>query len=159
MLYYLTGMTTERCALLAYHRLEEGLAELDEVALVRTVVAPIRRQEPAHYAYYQMAASELWGELTTWQRWLVRRLRSVSFTPVGAGTAQQRADVGDMMAALGMASAAEAADLAEQISRVERDLLWARERGMRVPPYIAQAFAQAVELAAARRDHSPAGGH
>src|SRR3712207_5878394 len=46
MLYYLTGMTTERSALLSYHLLSDGLVEMGERAIAETVITPIRRQEP-----------------------------------------------------------------------------------------------------------------
>jgi hypothetical protein len=45
MLYYLTGMSTERSAVLAYNHLHAGLAEMGENALAETVVTPIRRQD------------------------------------------------------------------------------------------------------------------
>ncbi|MEX0426984.1 GTP-binding protein LepA [Nocardioides sp. DS6] len=151
MLYYLTGMTTERSALLAYHRLHDGAVALGERAVAETVVTPIRRQEPGHYAYYQLAARRLWSELSGWQRWLVRRLRAVSFTPVGAGTREQRADVGEMMLELGIDGPDEAGALAAEVTRVERELLGAQGRGLRVPPYVARAFRDAVELAEQRR--------
>jgi hypothetical protein len=147
MLYYLTGMSTERSALLAYHRLHDGLSELGEHAVTETVITPIRRQEPGHYAFYQMSAQRLWGSLARWQRWLVRHLRALTFSPVGAGTKEQKADVGDMMVALGLSTAEAAAGFAEQIARVERDLLFERDRGLRVPAYVAAAFHEAVTLA------------
>lgn len=151
MLYYLTGMSTERSALLAYHRLHDGLSEIGESAVADTIITPIRRQEPGHYAFYQLSAQRHWASLARWQRWLVRHLRALSFSPVGAGTAEQKADVGDMMISLGIGSAAAAAEFAEQVARVERDLLFARDRGLRVPPYIAAAFRDAVTAAEERR--------
>ena len=150
MLYYLTGMTTERSALLAYHRLHDGLVELGERAAAETIITPIRRQEPGHYAYYRMSADFLWGRLATWQRWLVQRLRSVSFAPVAAGSPSQLADVGDMMRQLGLQDPDDAVEFAEQASRVERDLIWAQHKGMRVPPYIAKSFSEALVLSQAR---------
>lgn len=150
MLYYLTGMSTERSALLSYHRLHDGLSELDERAVADTIITPIRRQEPGHYAFYQLSARRHWAALARWQRWLVRRLRALSFAPVGAGTPEQKADVGDMMLALGLGSPDAAAAFAEQVARVERELLFARDRGVRVPPYIAAAFRDAVIAAEAR---------
>lgn len=150
MLYYLTGMTTERSALLAYHRLYDGVVEMGETAVADTIITPIRRQEPGHYAFYQMSARALWQQLAPWQRWLVRHLRTISFSPVGASTDEQRADVGEMMIALGLDQREQAETFAEQVARVERDLLWAREQGMRVPPYIARAFGDAVSLAQQR---------
>jgi len=150
MLYYLTGMTTERSALIAYQRLHDGAVELDEQAIAETVVTPIRRQEPGHHAFYQLSARDLWERLVPWQRWLVRRLRSASFAPVGATSREQRADVGQMMLDLGVESPAAAAEFAVQVARVETELLWERRHGMRVPPYVARAFREAVELAESR---------
>lgn len=149
MLYYLTGMATERSAVLAYNLLHDGVVELGEDAVARTVIAPIKRQEPGHYAFYQLSARGLWSELAGWQRWMVRRMRSFSFAPVGANNDAQKADFGDLMGSLGIDEGAD--DFAGQISRVERELLWAHQRGLRVPPYVARAFREAVELARARR--------
>ena len=146
MLYYLTGMATERSAVLAYNLLHDGVVELGETAIAQTVIAPIRRQEPGHYAFYQLSARGLWTELAGWQRWMVRQLRSLSFAPVGANDAEQRADFGDMMRPC---ASPDPDDFAGQISRVERELLWAHRRGLRVPPYVARAFRDAVELAPA----------
>lgn len=149
MLYYLTGMATERSAVLAYNLLHDGVLALGETAVAETVIAPIRRQEPGHYAFYLLSARGLWGQLAGWQQWLVRRMRALSFSPVGANDPAQRADFGDVMATLHLDGDPD--DFAEQISRVERDLLWAHRRGLRVPPYVARAFRDAVELAHARR--------
>lgn len=149
MLYYLTGMATERSAVLAYNLLHTGVAELGETAIARTVIAPIKRQEPGHYAFYQLSARGLWAELAGWQRWMVRRMRSLSFGPVGANNDQQLADFGELMSTLGIDREAE--QFASQITRVERELLWAHRRGLHVPPYVLKAFHEAVELAHLRR--------
>ena len=149
MLYYLTGMSTERSAVLAYNLLYDGVTELGETAVAETVVAQIRRQEPGHYAFYRMSARGLSEQLAGWQRFLVRRLRSLSFAPVGANNAGQKADFGEVMASLGIDRRLES--FAVQISRVERELLWARDRGMTVPDYVVAAFREAVELAQERR--------
>ncbi len=148
MLYYLTGMATERSAVLAYNLLHEGVSELGETAVADTIVAQIRRQEPAHYAFYKMSARGLAAQLTTWQKWLVRHMRRVSFAPVGANNAQQRADFGELLSTLGIDRNLES--FAIQISRVERELLWARDRGMRIPDYVLKAFHEAVDLARSR---------
>ncbi|MBA2955132.1 GTP-binding protein LepA [Nocardioides sp. MAH-18] len=149
MLYYLTGMATERSAVLAYNLLHDGVLEMGEHAVAQTVVAPIKRQEPGHYAFYQLSARGLWAQLAGWQRWLVRRMRTFSFAPVGANDDEQKADFGDLMRTLRIHELAE--DFAGQIARVERDLLWAHKRGLAVPPYVAAAFREAVELAELRR--------
>ena len=148
MLYYLTGMATERSAVLAYNLLYDGVVELGEDAVASTVVAPIRRQEPGHYAFYQLSARGLWAELASWQRWLVRRLRTASFAPVGSNNPSQSADFGDVMITLGIAEDSDT--FAGQISRVERELLWARHSGLQVPDYVARAFREAVELSRLR---------
>lgn len=152
MLYYLTGMATERSAVLAYNLLHDGVRELGETAVVDTIIAPIRRQEPGHYAFYKMSSQGLAVQLAPWQRWLVRRLRTLSFAPVGVNNEGERADFGDVMLTLGIAEDLES--FAETIARVERELLWAQEAGMRVPPYIVAGFRSAVEAAHARSQTS-----
>jgi hypothetical protein len=153
MLYYLTGMATERSAVLAYNLLHDGTRAMGETAIADTVIGPIKRQEPGHYAFYQLSARGLWSELAGWQRWLVRLMRRISFAPVGVNNASQRADFGDVMATLGIAEDTD--DFAAKISRVEAELLWARDRaGLRVPDYVARAFREAVELAR-ERAHLP----
>src|SRR6478752_2750612 len=149
MLYYLTGMATERSAVLAYNLQHDGVVEMYEPAIAQTVIAPIKRQEPGHYAFYQLSARGLWSQLAAWQKWMVRRMRSFSFAPVGANDATQRADFGDMLHTLGIDRDPD--HFAAQISRVERELLWAHRRGLRVPPYVAAAFRDAVEIAQLRR--------
>ncbi len=125
------------------------MIELGETAVAETVVAQIRRQEPGHYAFYKMSARGLSEQLSAWQRFLVRHLRRLSFAPVGANNEMQKADFGEVMASLGIDRDIES--FAVQISRVERDLLWARDRGMRVPDYVVASFREAVELAETRR--------
>ena len=148
MLYYLTGMATERSAVLAYNFFHDGVMDMGETGVARTVIGPIRRQEPGHYAFYQLSARALWSELAMWQRWMVKLMRRMSFAPVGANNDKQKADFGDVMATLGINDRFD--DFAEQITRVERELLWARERGLKIPDYVAAAFREARELAAAR---------
>jgi hypothetical protein len=154
MLYYLTGMATERSAVLAYNFFHDGVMDMGELGVARTVIGPIRRQEPGHYAFYQLSARGLWGELASWQRWLVRLMRRMSFAPVGANNDDQKADFGDVMDTLGITDRFD--DFAEQITRVERELLWARSRGLKVPDYVAAAFREARELAEARSGGVPA---
>ncbi|MEI5673339.1 MULTISPECIES: GTP-binding protein LepA [unclassified Nocardioides] len=149
MIYYLTGMATERSAVLAYNLLHDGVVEMREDAMAETIIAPIKRQEPGHYAFYQLSARGLWAELAGWQKWLVRKLRTLSFAPVGANNDRQKADFGELMETLGIT--AELDDFARQISRVETELLWAQKRGLKVPPYVVTAFREAVQHAEARR--------
>ncbi len=153
MLYYLTGMATERSAVLAYNLLHRGTLERGETAVAHTVVAPIKRQEPGHYAFYQLSARGLWSQLAAWQRWLVRLMRRHSFAPVGANNLEQTADLGEVLTALGMAEDPDG--FAEQIARVETELLWAARGGLPVPDYVTRAFREAIELARARAHPLP----
>ena len=75
--------------MLAYNLLHSGVAEMGETAVAETIIAPIKRQEPGHYAFYQLSARLHWSRLARWQRWLVRRMRTISFAPVGANNPQQ----------------------------------------------------------------------
>ena len=148
MLYYLTGMATERSAVIAYNLLHDGVVETGEQAVAETVIAPIKRQEPGHYAFYQLSARAHWARLAAWQKWLVRRMRRISFAPVGVNNPTQLADFGDVMETLGVDH--DGRDLAADVARVEQELLWARDRGLPVPDYVARAFREAVEAAQAR---------
>ncbi|MEU0316060.1 GTP-binding protein LepA [Nocardioides sp. NPDC006273] len=148
MLYYLTGMATERSAVIAYNLLHDGVIESGERAVAETVIAPIKRQEPGHYAFYQLSARAHWATLSAWQKWLVRRMRRISFAPVGVNNVTQLADFGDVMETLGVDH--EGRDLAADVARVEQELLWARDRGLPVPDYVTRAFREAVEAARVR---------
>ncbi len=147
MLYYLTGTTTERSALLAYQHLHDGLLEMGEDAIALTAIAPVRRQEPGHYAYYQYAARELWARLAPWQRWLTRRLRSASFAPVAANSPPQLRQVGQMMLAFGIRERSEVVEFARTVARLEGELLTAQEAGLGAPSYVVDSFARCLELA------------
>ena len=148
MLYYLTGMATERSAVIAYNRLHSGLLAAGEVAIAETAIAPIRRQEPPHYAFYKLSARGLAPTLSGWQKWLVRRLRAATFAPVGANSTSQRADFGAVLVTLGFAEDVDT--FADEISRVEHDLLRARWAGLTVPTYVVDALRDAVALHRAR---------
>ena len=145
MLYYLTGMATERSAVLAYNLLHRGTIDMGETAIADSVVGQIKRQEPGHFVFYQLSARTLWAELAAWQRWMVRFMRKASYAPVGANNAQQKADFGDVMATLGITGGLD--DFAVQVARVEQELLWERHRGLKVPDYVSRALHEAVELA------------
>ncbi|WP_235735847.1 GTP-binding protein LepA [Nocardioides alcanivorans] len=153
MLYYLTGMATERSAVLAYNRLHDGVIDLGENAVAATVVAPIRRQEPGHYAFYRLSATALDKQLRPWQRWLTGRLRRISFSPVGANDDAQLADFGGVLTSLGVIDELE--QFVTEISRVENDLLWAGRQGLDVPRYVMDAMREAVQLHRARASIPP----
>jgi hypothetical protein len=148
MLYYLTGQATERSAVLAYNLLHGGLREMGELPAAETIVGQIKRQEPGHHAFYALSARGLAEQLAPWQLWLVRRLRALSFAPVGANDAGQRADFGDLMTALGIDGHVDR--FAVMVARVEAEILGEVHRGLPVPPYVLRAFRDAVELSRAR---------
>ena len=137
-------------SVLAYNLLHDGLVEMGETPTAATVITPIKRQEPGHYAFYQISARGLWEQLAGWQRWMVRRMRTISFSPVGANTAEQKADFGVVMETIGIGADAEAEAFAKQVVRVENELLWAHHRGLPVPAYVTAAFREARVLAEAR---------
>jgi len=66
----------------------------------------------------------------------------MSWGPVGANNAEQQADFGGLLTALGMRD--ELDSFGDEISRVERDLLWERRRGLEVPSYVVDALHEAV---------------
>ena len=69
--------------------------------------------------------------------------------PVGANNDEQKADFGGVLTALQMRDGL--GGFGEEISRVERDLLWERDRGLEVPTYVVDALHEAVTLYDARR--------
>lgn len=150
LLYYLTGAATERSAVIAYSRLINGLRSMGERAIVETVIAPIRRQEPGHFAFYRMSAEALVREegLSAWQLQLARILRRRTFEVVGATNRRQRADFGDVARALEFDR--DLVDVARQMSLVERELLWAKHRGLKIPGYIMAALEDAIALSTRR---------
>ncbi len=156
LIYYLTGAATERSAIEAYTRLHKGLADMGEVALAETVVAPIRRQEPAHFAFYRKSAEKLVrsDQLQPWQLRLARALRSRTFDAVGVNDESQRAQFGAVALTLGMDR--QLHRMAGHIGRVEADLLWARSQGMAVPPYIVQSLKDAIDAGDALAVHEVA---
>lgn len=145
LIYYLTGAATERAAGEAYSRLHRGLIDLSEVAIAETAVAPIRRQEPGHYTFYRRSAEHLvrHERFQRWQMNLTRILRSRSFGLVGANNPAQVAQFGDVALALSMDT--DLVKFAQHISRVERELLWDRRRGLQVPGCVRRALEGAVE--------------
>ena len=150
MLYYLTGMATERSAVLAYNLLHAGVLEMGEDAVAQTIIGPIRRQEPGALRLLPALRARPLGRARRpgsggWSAGCA----SISFAPVGANN---DAPEGRLRRRDGHPGHRPTTldEFAEQIARVERELLWARDRGLKVPDYVARAFREAVELARAR---------
>lgn len=155
LLYYLTGAATEKSAMMAYQAMSDGLAEMGETAIKRTVVDAIKVQEPGHFAFYRLSALEMVQAevLAPWQLYLARVLRSRSFGPVGAHTAEQRAGAGGLIVNLGLDVDLERS--VRDIVRVETQLLWAKRRGLDVPAYALAAFRDAADRYRARPSRTP----
>ena len=147
LMYFLTGASTERQAVLAYNQINRGMQELGETAISETIITPIKQQEPGHFAFYQMSATAMIQEkvLNSWQLFLTRVMREKSYHLVGTNRMKQyQADMGGVMADLGVDSDLEG--YAREVGRVENRLLWAHKQGMEFPPYILKALKESVDL-------------
>ena len=147
MLYFLTGASTERQAVLAYNQINRGMQELGETAISETIITPIKQQEPGHFAFYQMSATAMIQDkvLKPWQLFLTRVLREKSYHLVGTNQMKHyKADMGGVMVDLGFDSDLEG--YAREVGRVENRLLWAHKQGMEFPPYILKALKESVDL-------------
>ncbi|MDJ1114565.1 GTP-binding protein LepA [Microbacterium dauci] len=147
LIYYLTGASTERQAVLAYNVIHGGMTELGEAAIAETIIAPIRRQEPGHFAFYRMSATELVqsGALRPWQLHLTRVLRQRSYNLVGTnGQDRYRAQMGAVVETLGFDTDLER--YAREVGRIEAQLLWAHRQGMAYPPYVLAALRESIDL-------------
>lgn len=146
-MYFLTGASTERQAVLAYNTLTDGLKEMGEDAIAKTLIHPIKQQEPGHFAFYQMSATSMIQHqvLKPWQVFLARVLRERTYGLVGTNrNALRKAQYGGVVTALGLIDDLDG--YAREIGRVESRLLWASRKGMEIPPYIFKALRESVAL-------------
>ena len=147
MLYYLTGASTERQAVLAYSSLTKELDRMGERAISETIIQPLKRQEPGHFAFYRMSAEQMVQDkvLKPWQVFVTRLLRSKTFTMVGVDYVKAyQADFGGVATELRIDEEMEV--YAKEIGRLEAKLLWANKNGMQVPPYFLTALRESVEM-------------
>ena len=101
LMYFLTGASTERQAVLAYNHISAGLKEMGETAIAETIINPIKQQEPGHFAFYNMSASAMVADrvLKPWQLFLTRVLREKSYGLVGTNSRDDfKADMGRVAA-------------------------------------------------------------
>ena len=155
LLYFLTGASTERQAVLAYNQINSGMRELGESAISETIISPIKQQEPGHFAFYQMSATAMIQDkvLRPWQLFLTRVLREKSYNLVGTNAMDRyKADMGGLITALGLDADLEG--YAREVGRLESRLLWANRQGMEFPPYILRALRESVELYQERLGHT-----
>jgi hypothetical protein len=147
LMYFLTGASTERQAVLAYNKINQGMQELAETAISETIITPIKQQEPGHFAFYHMSAAAMIQDrvLKPWQLFLTRVMRERSYHLVGTNRMKRyQADMGEVMTDLGLADNLEG--YAREVGRVENRLLWAHRQGMDFPPYILKALKESVDL-------------
>ena len=147
LMYFLTGASTERQAVIAYNKINRGMQQLGETAISETIITPIKQQEPGHFAFYQMSATAMIQDkvLKPWQLFRTRVMREKSYNLVGTNKMKQyKADMGGVMADLGLDDDLEG--YAREVGRVENRLLWAHKQGMEFPPYILKALKESVEL-------------
>jgi len=147
LMYFLTGASTERQAVLVYNKINQGMQELGETAISDTIITPIKQQEPGHFAFYQMSATAMIQDkvLKPWQLFLTRVMREKSYHLVGTNRMKQfQADMGGVIADLGLDRDLEG--YAREVGRVENRLLWAHKQGMEFPPYILKALKESVDL-------------
>lgn len=147
MLYYLTGAATERQAVLAYSHFVEELDKMGERAISETIIQPIKRQEPGHFAFYRMSAEKMVqdGVLKPWQMFMVRLLRTKSFSLVGTNeNPEWKAQMGGVLTSLNFDDELE--KFAREIGRVEKSILFAHREGMKFPPYILEALRESLEM-------------
>ena len=155
-IYYFTGASTERQAVLAYNAFAAQLDEMGEKATRETIINPIKRQEPGHFAFYRMSAEKVTtdGTLRPWQMWLAQRLRSFSYELVGTHQdPRYQAQMGEVITKLGFEKELEV--FAKEIGRLEANLLWAQSQGLDFPPYVLNALREAVDLYRERGDFAP----
>src|SRR6188472_344300 len=83
LMYFLTGASTERQAVIAYNKINRGMQRLGETAISETIITPIKQQEPGHFAFYQMSATAMTQDkvLKPWQLFLTRVMREKSYPP------------------------------------------------------------------------------
>jgi hypothetical protein len=147
LMYFLTGASTERQAVLAYNKINQGMQELGETAISETIITPIKQQEPGHFAFYHMSAAAMIQDkvLKPWQLFLTRVMRERSYHLVGTNRMKRyQADLGEVMTDLGLDDNLEG--YAREVGRVENRLLWAHKQGMDFPPYILKALKESVDL-------------
>jgi hypothetical protein len=146
-LYYLTGAATEKQAVVAYSRFTAQLDRLGETAISRTVIGQIKRQEPGHYAFYQMSAAQMVQDevLAPWQLFLARVLREKGFALVGTNyVPEYQAQLGAVL--VGLELDLDLERYAKDMGRLEARLLWANRNGMAFPPYFLEALRQSVDM-------------
>ena len=85
LIYHTIGAMNEKLAFSAYERMSDVLVELEEHALVDTLLQHLRRDESAHLGYYRTAARDLRDRLDHWQLTVARQRDRPHVLPGGSG--------------------------------------------------------------------------
>jgi hypothetical protein len=95
-LYTLRGTAHEATTAKAYNQQIKFLTELGETALTDTVFGPISRDEGPHLSMYKAMFKESFDRMSTWKKWITRRIFAATYTPVGTSAARdaRRPDMG-----------------------------------------------------------------
>jgi hypothetical protein len=123
------------------------LDQLGEKAIAETIIGQIKRQEPGHFAFYQMSATQMIQDdvLAPWQLYVARVLREKGFALVGTNyVPRYEANLGGLM--VGLEIDQELEKYARDIGRLEAKLLWANKNGMEFPPYFLEALRQSIDM-------------
>lgn len=151
MLYHSMGAMHERLTAVGYDKLRDRLLEIGERGFAQTGVAPIRKQESGHYAFYRNSALALQGRLSAWQLALARIVRVRTYEPIGVRTSLTAgADPAAFgRTAMALTGGTDMRDIAVPVQRVAQELLVREDQGLRLPPFVARALRQTVEAARA----------
>jgi hypothetical protein len=133
LVYHSIGAMNERLAFSAYERMSEILLELGEHGLVETLMKPLRRDESAHLGYYRTVARDLRDRLDRWQLAVARAVITHTYSPVGAGAAEDKPAFGATLRDLG-----EHADIVDRVQLLAESLLSVDERKLR--PFVQRSF-------------------
>ena len=118
-----------------------------EKADIEARIGQIKRQEPGHFAFYQISATQMIqdGVLAPWQLYVARVLREKGFALVGTNyVPRYQANLGGLM--VGLEIDQELLKYAKDIGRLEAKLLWANKNGMEFPPYFLEALRQSIDM-------------
>jgi hypothetical protein len=144
MTYHAIGAINERLAMEAYRQMTEVLGELGEHELVEALMTPMRNDEAMHLSYYRTYARQLRRTLADWQIAVVRGLIVHTYSPVGAGDARDKPQLGEAL--LTMEGDPENPVVASHMQAIAEELL---NDGAELRPFVRASLAECVRLARA----------
>ncbi|WP_336923333.1 GTP-binding protein LepA [Aquipuribacter sp. SD81] len=143
-LYLSVGAMHERLTAVGYDLLRKRLVALGARGFAETAVGPIRGQESTHFAYYRNSALLHRQRLSPWQLHLCRVVRTRTYRPIGATTPANAAAFGRVAGAL--AGDAGVDRFVSPVQRVAQELLVREGAGLQLPPFVARALREALDL-------------